>query len=326
MKSAAKDARVRVRPQAKTEAWVWAVASGHSARRLDQVATEEPLEIRLRAAGLAAGRSELPVFHRRGQRGEERTVAITMRTPGNDFELAAGFLYGEGVIRGAEDVRQVTHGDDPTLDDARRYNIVDVHLRGGVLPDLAALERHFYTTSACGVCGKASLDALRLRGCPVIGAGPEVDPDALRRLPEKLRAAQGIFAATGGLHAAGLFDPAGNLLAVREDVGRHNAVDKLVGWALLAGGMPLSGRVLMVSGRSSFEILQKALMAGVPIVCAVSAPSSLAVSLAREFGITLVGFLRGERFNVYSGMERVAGWLPGGGEGPGAREMTHGQE
>ena len=299
--------RMSIRPQAKTEAWVWAIAPGHSATRLDQLATEEPLEIRLRAAGLARVGGELPVFPRRGQREGQRTVAITMRTPGNDFELAAGFLYGEGVIRSADDIRQVTHCDDPALDDARRYNIVNVDLRSGILPDLDALERHFYTTSACGVCGKASLDALRLRGCPVIGSGPEVDRDVLRGLPEKLRAAQGIFTATGGLHAAGLFDAAGNLLAVREDVGRHNAVDKLIGWALSARGLPLGGHALMVSGRSSFEILQKALMAGVPIVCAVSAPSSLAVSLAREFGMTLIGFLRGERFNVYSGPERVRG-------------------
>src|SRR5712692_6448176 len=325
MENPAENVRMSVRPQEKTEACVWVVAPGHSAPRLDQVATEEPLEIRLRA-GLARGRHELPVLYRRRQEGGQRTVAITMRTPGNDFELAAGFLYGEGVVRGAEDIRQVTHCDDPSRDDARRHNIVNVDLRSRVLPDLEALERHFYTTSACGVCGKASLDALRLRGCPVIGSGSEVHPDVLRSLPEKLRAAQGIFDATGGLHAAGLFDAAGNLLAVREDVGRHNAVDKLVGWALFAGGLPLRGGVLVVSGRSSFEILQKALMAGVPIVCAVSAPSSLAVSLACEFGITLVGFLRGERFNVYSGMERVAGWLPGRGEGPGAREMTHGQE
>jgi len=326
MESTAKDALVSVRPQPKTDAWVWAVAPRHSAPRMDQVATEEPLEIRLRAAGLGRGRSELPVFHRRGQGAEQRTVAITMRTPGNDFELAAGFLYGEAVIRSAEDILQVAHCDDPTVDEAWRDNIVNVELRSGVLPDLEALERHFYTTSACGVCGKASLDALRLRRCPVIGSGPGVDADVLCSLPEKLRAAQGIFDATGGLHAAGLFDAAGILLAVREDVGRHNAVDKLVGWALFAGGLPLSGRVLMVSGRSSFEILQKALMAGVPIVCAVSAPSSLAVSLACEFGITLVGFLRGERFNVYSGLERVAGWLPGRGEGSGRREMIHGQQ
>src|SRR5262245_17159384 len=306
MESPAKNVRTSVRPQEKAEAWVWAMAPGHSALRLDEVATEEPLEIRLRA-GLARCRGELPVFYRRGQGGEQRTVAITMRTPGNDFELAAGFLYGEGVIRSAEDIRRVTNGADAAFDDARRYNIVNVELRSGVLPDLEGLERHFYTTSACGVCGKASLESLRLRGCPVVGSGPEVEADVLRSLPEKLRRAQGICAATGGLHAAGLFDAAGNLLAIREDVGRHNAVDKLVGGALIAGDTPLRGRVLMVSGRSSFEILQKALMAGVPIVCAVSAPSSLAVSLAREFGITLVGFLRGERFNVYSGLERIAG-------------------
>src|SRR6266851_5697390 len=307
------DVRLAGRAQEKTAERVWAVTREHAALQLDLLATEEPLEIRLHAAGLARRHAALAVLYRRGQEAQQRTVAITMRTPGNDFELAAGFLYGEGVIRGAEDIRQVRHCEDRSLDDARRHNIVNVDLRSGVLPDLEALERHFYTTSACGVCGKASLEALRLRGCPVIGSGPKVHADILLSLPEKLRAAQGIFAATGGLHAAGLFDAAGNLLAVREDVGRHNAVDKVVGWALFAGGLPLRGGVLVVSGRSSFEILQKALMAGVPIVCAVSAPSSLAVSLACEFGITLVGFLRGERFNVYSGVERV---VPSGTRSP----------
>ena len=326
--------RLPVRAQEKTAERVWVVTRDHTALQLDLLATEEPLEIRLRAAGLARRRAALPILYRRGQEAQQRTVAITMRTPGNDFELAAGFLYGEGVVRDAEDIRQVAHCDDRSLDDARRHNIVNVDLRSGLLPDLDALERHFYTTSACGVCGKASLEALRLRGCPVIGSGPQVHPDVLRSLPEKLRAAQGIFAATGGLHAAGLFDAAGNRLAVREDVGRHNAVDKLVGWALSAGALPWTGRVLMVSGRSSFEILQKALMAGVPIVCSVSAPSSLAVSLAREFGITLVGFLRGERFNVYSGLGRIvpkgtrSPAVPGRafpGERP-SREVTHGQQ
>jgi FdhD protein len=171
--------------------------------------------------------------------------------------------------------------------------------------DLRPLERHFYTTSACGVCGKASLEQLELRGCPVIGPGPEVSAKTIYSLPEKLRAAQGLFEATGGLHAAALFDAQGELVALREDVGRHNATDKLVGWALLEGRLPLGGHIVMVSGRSSYEILQKCLAAGVPIVCAVSAPSSLAVDVARQFDMTLVGFLRNNRFNVYSVPERV---------------------
>jgi len=284
---------------------MWVVESGESRPRTDQLATEEPLEIRLRAAGIAQGEGPLPVFRRRSQGAGHRTVAITMRTPGADFELAAGFLYGEGIIRNVDEIRGISHCGEPGLDDDKRYNIVNVDLRSDALPDLQALERHFYTTSACGVCGKTSLESLRVRGCPVIPSGPEVDAEVLRTLPDRLRAGQGIFDATGGLHAAALFDPEGNLLAVREDVGRHNALDKVVGWALLGGRLPLSRHIVMVSGRSSFEILQKSLMAGVPIVCAVSAPSSLAVSLAREFGITLVGFLRGDRFNVYAGLERV---------------------
>jgi FdhD protein len=293
------------RPESKTEARVWVVESGEARFLADHVATEEPLEIRLRAAGITRGDGPLPVVRRRGQGAGRRTVAITMRTPGADFELAAGFLYGEGVIRSGDEIHGISHCEEPDLDEDKRYNIVNVDLHGDALPDLQALERHFYTTSACGVCGKASLESLRIRGCPVIPAGPVVDADVIRRLPEALRAGQGVFAATGGLHAAALFDPDGHPLAVREDVGRHNALDKLVGWALLEGRLPLSHHIVMVSGRSSFEILQKSLMARVPIVCAVSAPSSLAVSLAREFGITLIGFLRGDRFNVYTGMERV---------------------
>ncbi|PYQ17073.1 MAG: formate dehydrogenase accessory sulfurtransferase FdhD [Acidobacteria bacterium] len=292
-------------PDSKSEACVWVVEPGQSRARTDQLATEEPLEIRLRAGSAAEAGGALPVFRRRSQASAERTVAITMRTPGNDFELAAGFLHGEGVVRSGEQIRGISHCADPDLDEDKRHNIVSVELRADALPDLQALERHFYTTSACGVCGKASLESLRIRGCPVIPPGPEVEPAVLRRLPEKLQAGQGIFAATGGLHAAALFDAEGTLLVVREDVGRHNAVDKLVGWALMGGRLPLSRHIVMVSGRSSFEILQKCLMAGVPIVCAVSAPSSLAVALAREFGITLVGFLRGDRFNVYTGLDRV---------------------
>lgn len=287
------------RPESKTEARVWVVESGAARLQTDQLATEEPLEIRLCAAGIAEGADRLPVYQR-----ERRTVAITMRTPGADFELAAGFLYGEGIIRSGDEISGISHCEEPGLEEDKRSNIVNVELHGE-LPDLGGLERHFYTTSACGVCGKASLESLRIRGSPIIHPGPDVDADVIRRLPEALRAGQSVFAATGGLHAAALFDAHGDCLAVREDVGRHNALDKLVGWALLAGKLPLSGHIVMVSGRSSFEILQKSLMAGVPIVCAVSAPSSLAVSLAHEFGITLIGFLRGDRFNVYTGLERV---------------------
>jgi FdhD protein len=271
----------------KTRARIVAVADGERHTRTDYLATEEPLEIRLDAGGATA------------------TVAVTMRTPGADFELAAGFLYGEGVVGGREDVGRLSYCTDPEVDAEQQYNIVNVGLVGGAMPDLHTLERHFMTSSACGVCGKASLDALELRGCPVVPPGPVVDPAVLPRLPDALREGQGLFESTGGLHAAGLFTAGGELVAVREDVGRHNAVDKLVGWALLDGRLPLSDHLLMVSGRSSYEILQKALVAGIPVVCAVSAPSSLAVDLARRFGMTLVGFLRGQRFNVYAGEERL---------------------
>jgi FdhD protein len=305
--------------ESKSGADVWVVGAGAPQRRRDEIATEEPLEIRL-TAGLQERGGSIPVFSRRGQAASQRTVAITMRTPGADFELAAGFLYGEGIVRSREEILGISHCADAALDQDKRHNIVQVDLRHGVLPDLAALERHFYTTSACGVCGKASLESLKIRGSPVITPGPVVDPALLRALPEKLRAGQTTFAATGGLHAAALFDAEGNLLALREDVGRHNALDKLVGWALLEGRLPLSGHIVMVSGRSSFEILQKSLMAGAPMVCAVSAPSSLAVALAREFGLTLIGFLRGERFNVYTGLERVRVPVPAGeGTSPVAR-------
>ena len=276
------------RRASKTKTRVRVVESGKMRVRPDTLATEEPMEIRLLS-------------------GESRqTVAVTMRTPGADFELAAGFLYGEGIAKSTDDIAKISYCVDSDLDAAQQYNIVNVELRGGREYDLRPLERHFYTTSACGVCGKASLEQLELRGCPVVGPGPEVSAETLYSLPEKLREAQGLFDATGGLHAAALFDAEGNLLALREDVGRHNATDKLVGWALLEGRLPLSGHVVMVSGRSSFEILQKCLTAGVPFVCAISAPSSLAVDVAREFGMTLVGFLRERRFNVYAGQERVA--------------------
>lgn len=269
----------------KTKTTVWVVDNGKVRSRSDQVATEEPLEIRLNSS--------------------QKTVAVTMRTPGNDFELAAGFLYGEGVVHSRDDIERISYCVNSQVDGEQRYNIINVELRQGLSLDLPSLERHFFTTSACGVCGKASLEALRDRGYSVMPQGLEVPVEAIYSLPEQLQAAQAIFSKTGGLHAAALFNLQGQLLSVREDVGRHNAVDKLVGWAVLSEQFPLNHRILMVSGRSSFEIVQKCLAAGVPIVCSVSAPSSLAVALAQEFGMTLVGFLRGERFNVYSGRERL---------------------
>ena len=277
----------RVRRGSKTKTRVRIFEDGRVRVRPDTLATEEPMEIRLLV----------------GQ--TTQTVAVTMRTPGADFELAAGFLYGEGIIDSPEDVQKISYCVDSDLDAEQRYNIVNVELRGGREFDLRTLERHFYTTSACGVCGKASLEQLELRGCPVMTAGPEISAETINSLPEKLRQAQGLFDATGGLHAAALFDEEGELLALREDVGRHNATDKLVGWALLEGRLPLTDHIVMVSGRSSFEILQKCLAAGAPVVCAISAPSSLAVDVAKQFGMTLVGFLRGGRFNVYSGAERI---------------------
>lgn len=271
--------------KSKIKAQVWVVENGKKRLRQDQLTTEEPLEIRLVS--------------------QTRTVAVTMRTPGADFELAAGFLYSEGVINSREDIQRISYCVDESVDGEQRYNIVNVELRQGLIPDLQPLERHFYTNSACGVCGKASLEALRLRGYPDILPNLMVTPEIIYSLPDKLRAAQGIFTATGGLHAAAVFDTQGQLLNLQEDVGRHNALDKLIGTALLSEELPLNNHILMVSGRSSFEILQKSTAAGIPIVCSVSAPSSLAMSVAQEFGITLIGFLRGERFNIYSGLERI---------------------
>ena len=237
--------------------------------------------------------------------GETQTVAVTMRTPGADFELAAGFLYGEGIVSSRDDIRRISYCVDPEVDAEQQYNIVNVELRPGLDYDIRSLERHFYTTSACGVCGKASLEQLEIRGCPVAPPGPEVSAQTIYALPDKLRKTQRLFDSTGGLHAAALFDKEGTLLALREDVGRHNATDKLIGWALLEGKLPLKENIVLVSGRSSFEILQKCLTAGVPIVCAISAPSSLAADVAQDFGMTLVGFLRGEKFNVYAGEGRI---------------------
>jgi FdhD protein len=271
----------------KTRTRMRVVEEGRARLKSDVLATEEPMEIRLVT-------------------GEEtRTVAVTMRTPGADFELAAGFLYSEGIINDRDEILKISYCVDPEVDAEQQYNIVNVELRPDGEYNLRPLDRHFYTTSACGVCGKASLEQLELRGCPVIPPGPKIPAEVVYSLPGRLREAQRLFDSTGGLHAAALLDATGELVELREDVGRHNATDKLVGWALLEGKLPLSEHIVMVSGRSSFEIMQKCLTAGVPAVCAISAPSSLAVDVAREFGMTLVGFLRGSRFNVYAGFERI---------------------
>jgi FdhD protein len=260
------------------------VTGGATVVKTDTLVAEEPLEVRL----------------------DGRPLSITMRTPGDDFELAAGFLVGEGVVAQADDVTTIAYCAGATDDGRNTYNIVDVRLADGVtVPDLT-LERNFYTTSSCGLCGKASLDAVRMVArWPVRDDPLRLDPAAIALLPERLRAAQRVFHRTGGLHAAGLFDADGDLLCVREDVGRHNAVDKLVGWALQRGLLPLTGTTLLVSGRASFELAQKAVMAGIPAMAAVSAPSSLAVELAAETGLTLIGFLRGASMNVYAGAERL---------------------
>ncbi|MDE3720690.1 formate dehydrogenase accessory sulfurtransferase FdhD [Nocardiopsis sp. N85] len=260
------------------------IRDGVATERVDTLVAEEPMEIRLN--------------------GDPLTV--TMRTPGHDFDLATGFLVGEGVAVAADDVRAIRYCAGATEDGSNTFNVVDVGLAPGVPLPETSLERNFYTTSSCGLCGKAGLDAVRLRArWPVADDPVRVDVATLAELPVRLREEQRIFGRTGGLHAAGLFDAGGRLLVVREDVGRHNAVDKTVGWALREGALPLRGAVLALSGRASFELVQKAWMAGVPVVAAVSAPSSLAVELAREAGITLVGFLRGTSMNVYAGAHRV---------------------
>lgn len=256
--------------------------------RRDTLAAEEPLEIRVGPAGPA----------------RRRPLAVTMRTPGDDLDLAIGFLLTEGVIRAAGDV--VTAQLCAGTDTPNTYNVVDVVLAGHVPPPETDPARNFYTTSSCGVCGKASIDAIRTRSqFDVAGDPVGVDAGVLAALPDRLRAAQRVFERTGGLHAAGLFTASGELVVLREDVGRHNAVDKVIGWAAREQRLPLRGHVLLVSGRASFELTQKAWMAGLPVLAAVSAPSTLAGDLAAEAGMTLVGFLRGETMNVYTGHHRI---------------------
>jgi FdhD protein len=257
----------------------------------DVVATEEPLEIRLELDGPGGTRVE-------------RSVSITMRTPGNDEELALGFLYSEGIIRQSADVTVARPCGPPAPNGL--INVVRVELAAGVTVDLDRLERHFYTSSSCGVCGKASLDAVAIQGrFDISSNGFSVDRGVLGGLPGALRSDQAVFEQTGGLHASGLFTAGGAIVAVREDVGRHNALDKLIGSRLRANELPLADFGIVLSGRASFELMQKAMMSGCPLVAAVGAPSSLAVELAQEFGITLVGFLKRERFNVYSRPDRI---------------------
>jgi FdhD protein len=252
------------------------LASGQNSSDQDLLAVEEPLQIRL----------------------GDRDLAITMRTPGNDEELAAGFLFTEGILSGRDAIASITQGD----------NSVTVTLAGEESVDLSSQQRHFYLTSSCGVCGKASVNALVAAGCTAPPADrPRVDAAVILKLPETLRATQPVFDRTGGLHAAALFDAEGKLQLVREDVGRHNAVDKLVGRSVLDGRVPLNDSILLVSGRASFELVQKALMAGISVLAAVGAPSSLAVETAMRFGMTLAGFVRDGRFNIYSGASRIQG-------------------
>jgi FdhD protein len=253
-------------------------------KRADTLVVEEPLEIRVNGSA----------------------ITVTMRTPGSDFELAQGFLITEGLITQRDDIATVRYCQGAGQDGVNSYNVLDVTLTPGVtLPDLN-VTRNFYSTSSCGVCGKSSLDAVRLASRHAPGDDPSTVPAAtLTAMPAQLRSAQKVFATTGGLHGAALFSADGTMLAVREDVGRHNAVDKVIGWALESGRIPLGETVLLVSGRASFELTQKAVMAGIPVLAAVSAPSSLAVDLATQSGLTLVAFLRGDSMNVYSRADRI---------------------
>jgi len=269
-----------------TKTTIKKITANHITDTDDLLATEEPLEIRLAY----------------GPHGKmvQKSISVTMRTPGNDFELATGFLYTEGIITSAADVAAVTYTK------SENENIVSVSLSEGVIPEMSKLERHFYTTSSCGVCGKASIEAVRI-ACNIPDLPDDLCfPSALiYQLPVLLRKHQEVFENTGGLHACALFDTNGTLLLSREDVGRHNALDKLIGAALNNNMLPLDKHILLLSGRASFELIQKAVMAGIKVVAAVGAPSSLAAEMAEEWGMTLIGFLRGERFNIYSGAERI---------------------
>lgn len=255
----------------------------------DLLAVEEPLEIRIG-------------FGSQGNR-QQKNVSVTMRTPGHDFELAVGFLFTEGIVQNFEQIESVKYCEDGGKQE-QKENIVRVELKPEVKIDFEKLHRHFYTTSSCGVCGKTSIDAVKVN-CTTSTDSFEIKSSMVHTLPEKLRKAQQVFEYTGGLHASALFDDAGNLILLREDVGRHNALDKIIGAMLFKNEIPLSNYLLLVSGRSSFELVQKAAVAGIPLLAAVGAPSSLAVQLAKDVNITLLGFVRDQRFNIYSGEHRV---------------------
>ncbi len=261
----------------------------------DTLAVEEPLEIRLQLAN--------PALPFGTNTAAQHTIAITMRTPGDDFELAVGFLLGEGILRTRDDIEDVAYCLDP--DEEQWQNIVTVSVRQDLPFDAPSIQRSFYTTSSCGICGRAALDALSLRGATLPPPGPTVSIDILTTLPARLRKEQTIFESTGGLHAAGLFTSTGDLIDLREDVGRHNALDKLIGAQLQRGTLPLHNAILVLSGRASYELLQKAVTAGIPIIAAVGAPSSLAVEVAQTFNLTLLGFTRPASANIYSGAHRL---------------------
>ena len=256
---------------------------GDLRRKDDYLAAEEPLEIRI----------------------GENPLSVTMRTPGNDTELAAGFLLTEGIVQRREQILALDADASAPTGQPNRGNVIQVSLAPEATPDFEKMRRHFFAASSCGICGKASIDAVRSRCLQPPNRQFRLDAETLLRLPDALRASQAVFGRTGGLHAAALFDARGNLLVLREDIGRHNAVDKVIGWALLEGRLPLGDSILLVSGRGGFEIVQKAIVAGLPLLASVSAPSSLAVQLARELGLTLIGFLRGRRFVIYAGDGRI---------------------
>lgn len=279
---------MKLKDQSVREREIRKCSGHHTVATQDLLAVEEPLEIRLSYS--SAGNRAV------------KCISVTMRTPGADADLAAGFLFTEGIVHRAAELESIG-------EIAPAGNVITIALQEGVGFDPEKLDRHFYTTSSCGVCGKTSIEALKTAvpcAAPSNQAGPAIDPALIYTLPDTLRRAQDTFDATGGLHAAALFDLAGNLLAIREDVGRHNALDKLIGHFFLQNNVPLDRHILLLSGRASFELIQKAAMAGIRVVCAVGAPSSLAVETAESFGITLVGFLRDNRFNIYSGFSDLS--------------------